>query len=166
MLMVVLGGSRVGNGASHGRDCAGDGGIAGKGGTVSVSNNCKIFAFNGNKFTDDQDYKDGENQLEIFAQHGVLREVYKYTSWWGVKENYNSEFFSELMGESVVPNISDIKAPVDLSGCKNVLIRNETTCSVLSEYVNSKTNNSFGIGSGAGYIELSNGTFTINSYFN
>ena len=44
----------------------GDGGIAGQGGNIKVSEHAKIYAYNGNKYTDGTEYRNGENQLEIY----------------------------------------------------------------------------------------------------
>ena len=49
---------------------AGDGGVAGRGGNIKVSRNAKIYAFNGNRYTDGTSYGSGLNQCPIYLQAG------------------------------------------------------------------------------------------------
>jgi len=162
-----------GQGACAGNTQGGDGGIAGKGGTVKVSNSAKIFAYNGNKYTDDTEYNDGENQLEIFAQNGILRTVYKYDIAWNTAENRSANFFKNLLGSDVHANIDNyvIKENINLHyETSNLLIREEIVENnirkIKSGYINPNTNSVYGIGSGAGYIELSNGTYQVDNNMN
>lgn len=148
----------------------GDGGVAGKGGTIKVSNNAKVYAYNGNKYTDNatgHEYNDGVNQLDIYGQNGVLRAVYKYDIYFNMREKRYISFFKELFGSTVSNSINSYIACSALKNIvhKNYLVRPETTCAK-SGYTNSKTNSIYGIGSGAGYIELSNGTYTVDSSMN
>ena len=149
----------------------GDGGIAGQGGIINVSKNSIVEAFNGNKFTDGTDYKDGENQLEIYAQNGELRDVYRYSMHfenkkyiYKDKEYEYKELYKMIFGDTVSEDIDNFveknENPVD-----NYLVRPATTCD-LSGYTNPITSNTQGVGSGAGYIELDNGTYTIDSNLN
>ena len=149
----------------HIKDSGGDGGIAGKGGIVNVSSICKVYAYNGNKYTDGTDYEDGNNQLEIYAQGGTLRKIYKYNAFWNVKENYNYNFFSKLLGDTFLITSEEFKTPTTAEELSNVLIRDETTCEK-SGYENPITKSEYGIGSGAGYIELSNGIYNVKSSMN
>lgn len=47
---------------------SGSGGTAGKGGNVKVSDNSKIYAYNGNIYSDGTDYENGFNQCPIYLQ--------------------------------------------------------------------------------------------------
>lgn len=145
----------------------GDGGVAGKGGIVKVSGNANIYAYNGNKYTDGTDYMNGNNQLEIYAQNGVLREIRKYDIWWNLKENRYVSFFKEIMGTTVNSNIESFTAcsASNYIEHENYLIREASNCSK-SGYKNKKNNLYQGVGSGAGYIELSNGIYTVDVSMN
>lgn len=154
-------------------DTGGDGGIAGRGGTIKVSKKSNVYAYNGNECTllkteEGYYYK----PLEIFAQGGILRKVYKHNCWWGVKPKCNYEFFSNLFGDDLEENVDKIiitassKENPEKSDVHNYLIRDEkvesATRKIKTSYQNKKASNSvYGIGSGAGYIELSNGTYAI-----
>lgn len=146
-------------------DSGGDGGKAGNGGEIIVSNLSKIFAFNGNKYTDGTDYNYGLNQTPIFAQNGILRAVYKLNSWWEEKENYNAKYFKRILGNDMEMSVNNITEATSSSEVTNYLIRKEITESgsrtIKSGYINPTTNDCYGIGSGAGYIEVSNGTFNV-----
>ena len=145
----------------------GDGGIAGKGGIIKVSSDSRVYAYNGNKYTDGTDYNEGENQLEIDCQNGKLRNIYKYDVFWNAKEYRYVEFFKQLFGTDVNSAIDSFTAsPAKRSvNHSNYLVRVEKNIIKLT-YRNSKSNKNFGIGSGAGYIELSNGEYIIDSSMN
>ncbi len=177
------------------RDSGGDGGLAGKGGKIIVEETATVYAFNGNRITDDKfDYdktivkdisdtgeilqttqdvlmkQDGTKFIEtkIYAQNGILRPVYKNNSWWGVKENYNYEYFLKLFKTDLV---SDVKNIVICNGTletrKYYLIRDrKEDTNLKTSYINPLTGDCYGIGSGAGYIELSNGTYEVDSALN
>lgn len=162
---------------------AGSGGTAGQGGIVTFSNNSQIFAFNGNRITNDdyetkyKDYdKDGNeipgsslNVLEkdsfeidevtgkisivkkkfipakIFIQDGIKRAVY---------DNF------EYMGKE-----RKIKYGVDKS-LNELIVKNSTQseqlhCILIVPEEQNVEHSKQGIGSGAGYIEVSNGTFNV-----
>ncbi len=127
-------------------DAGGDGGIAGRGGNVCVSKNAKVFAFNGNMYTDGTDYQLGNNQLEIFAQKGELRDVYKYNCWWGKIDDCNYEYFTNLFGDTVNPDILNVKRAASIEEIKSVLVRPSTNCE-LSGYKNNVTESIQGVGS-------------------
>ena len=137
-------------------DHAGDGGVAGNGGKVTVSTTAKVFAYNGDMITTGKDSnrngiigydKDGNSTgvviqkvqkqdgteivpCPIFAQAGIKRAVYRV--------NYPTAL-----------NYADLK---------NVLESSETSI-LKSGY------NGYGVGSGAGYVENSNGFYVINNTF-
>lgn len=164
-LFAYIGGQ--GAQASDWNSQGGDGGIAGKGGIIKVSSNSRIYAYNGNKYTDGTDYNEGENQLEIDCQNGNLRNIYKYDVFWNAKEYRYVEFFKQLFGTDVNSAIDSFTAsPAKRSvNHSNYLVRTEKNIIKLT-YQNSKSNKNFGIGSGAGYIELSNGEYIIDSSMN
>lgn len=133
----------------------GSGGIAGKGGNVKTSSEAKIYAYNGNECTlnkTDEGYY--EKPLEIYIQKGILIGVYKTNKNWSEEiENFYEKLFNT--------KYSATKA----SGTKcddivNVCLRQ------YSSNTNLTTSYGQGIGSGAGYIELSNGTYTVDSSMN
>lgn len=141
----------------------GSGGTAGEGGTIKCSENAKIYAYNGDRITNG-DYtttyyqydKDGNltgtqanivikpNNKKIipaviFIQSGIRRAVY----------NYSCYMSNELLTKYAINR--------DTTQVKLVKIINEDiTVSHFSQ----------GIGSGAGYIELSNGTYTVDANMN
>lgn len=134
----------------------GNGGTAGKGGNVKVSENAKVYAFNGNMYTDGTDYQSGLNQCPIYLQRGIKNMAYTY----------------------------DINSSFNENNIKLIQIGNGSTSEALSGYVNSYYSDNGvdknktigiafsnvtidmskqGIGSGAGYIEVSNGTYKIDN---
>ena len=145
----------------------GDGGIAGQGGNIKVSEQAKIYAYNGNKYTDGTEYRNGENQLEIYCQKGTLRKVYKYDIFWNKREYRYVQFFKEIFKEDTVQGIDNYISSSASRGGKhnNYLIRDEKGVTTL-EYQNAKNMSKLGIGSGAGYIELSNGTYIKDNSMN
>lgn len=148
----------------------GDGGIAGKGGFIKVASNAKVYAFNGNKYTDNTAYNNGQNQCEIFIQNGILRAIYKLNSFWNLKENHNSSYYNNIFGDDILESAKSIERPETYSDIENLLIREEIVESnsrkIKSGYINTNNNSIYGVGSGAGYIELSNGTYTIDENMN
>lgn len=155
----------------------GDGNMGGKGGLITTSNVANIYAYNGNKYTDysetvfntdgttttisnpDHAYNNGANQLEIFCQAGILRKVYKYDFYWNEREYHTAEYFKGIMGTQVKQEIDSYIAYNSVApNHTNYLIRDSTSKST-SGYINKKTNSIYGVGSGAGYIEVSNGKF-------
>lgn len=130
--------------------CSASGGVAGSGGNITVSENVKIYAYNGDRITND-DYsteyyeydkdgnltteklnilknKNGENFIEatIFAQSGILRKVYVANCGWGTKENHNYEFYHSILGDQIkISSNYSITRPTDLSTRANILIRDE-----------------------------------------
>ena len=151
-------------------DSGGDGGIAGKGGKITVSENSKIYAYNGNMITND-DYnnvyeydKNGSKTgvlltkstkntgeyfipAKIFAQDGILRGVYKMNVLWGVKPNYNKEFFNNLFGDMVSDEVQVAVKADSVDNMKLICVRKETNISPIN-YINEEGKTQ-GIGSGA-----------------
>lgn len=162
------GGSGIGYGAgSWWADAGGDGGKAGNGGTVKVSSNSKVYAFNGNRYTDGTDYKNGINQCPIFIQNGQLRAIYKLNAWWNEKEFFNFEYLNSILGNTIEGSVKKLTIANEMSNLKNSLVRAEKNDNNFkTQYINPSTKNSYGVGSGAGYIEVSNGTYKIDSNMN
>lgn len=137
---------------------AGDGGIAGKGGDVRVSKNAIINAFNGNKCTlSKSDTEYFYEPVNIYAQEGKLLKIVKSLATWYWVSDMN-EKWSEILGITV-----------DLSADTNQYIslgtlREEGSCSILKNDKGEAIGQ--GIGSGAGYIEISNGTYTVDASLN
>ncbi len=150
---------------------SGDGGVAGKGGFVECSRESTVYAYNGDQITN-EDYssinyserikmQSGKTSapLKIFAQEGILRAVYKYNSWWNIQDGRNYGYLKELLGDKINETIKYEQTPTTSDDIKNLKVRDECSCDK-SGYVNPITHKSQGIGSGAGYIEISNGSFT------
>ena len=164
----------------EGSSYGGDGGVAGKGGNIKVSETTKILAYNGNRYTDgthnSTDLEKSQNQCEIYAQSGNLRDVYKYNIGWTIDSRRKYAYYEKILGDTINEEIIDeielasvsndtISLDKKYTVFKNLLIRKAQECD-LSGYKDSSNNFLYGIGSGAGYIELSNGTYTIDSSLN
>ena len=229
---------------------AGDGGIGGKGGIVTVSQNAKVYAYNGNMITDDAwDYntkvyeydKDGvrldgsskdlpTKEIKpveivdktivpsvIYAQDGILRKVYKCATFWDLKGSgifwgndtdypdqfaFKSayEYYQNLFGDTLYDGEDEEGNPygvrtytvcpkgginfATINGVlserydrSNLMIRDEIieeydasdpekVYTLLTGYENPDNHSRQGVGSGAGYIELGNGTYTVSAELN
>lgn len=155
------------------------GGIAGKGGNVSVKN-AIIYAYNGDRFTTEDHSALNNNcdasnlitennkifvEAKNYAQSGVLRAIYCATTHWNSKPNNNYDYFSKLFGKDCSITGDFIKPTDHDENYKNVCVRQEKIITPLN-YINPRTQNNQGIGSGFGYIELSNGTYTVDATLN
>ena len=154
-------------------DRAGDGGRGGSGGIIRYSRSCSIYAYNGDMVTNgnyDIDYyeynKDGtintnsklkkvirkDNKIiipaKIFAQSGIIRETYT--------RNCGNFDFSKMETTLTKPSIA-----TKWSEVVKVLATTEKSNNAVTGYTNpdGKCLANQGIGSGAGYLESSNGTF-------
>ncbi|MBO5397841.1 MAG: hypothetical protein J6A36_02775, partial [Clostridia bacterium] len=144
---------------------SGNGGIAGQGGNIVCSEISKIYAFNGNLYSDGTDYQKGINQCPIYAQAGVIVAKYKY-----VGQSTASLFSIEL--DKAQSSVSQsgyfnqlYNEILDFKNAKIVNINTKlgiTGNTILTNVDMSKQ----GVGSGAGYIEISNGTYTIDASMN
>lgn len=135
----------------------GNGGIAGKGGTITITN-ANVYAYNGNECTLDKYLDNNEvnteyyyKPLEIYAQKGVACDVYlNNISYFSniLKEKYEKAMGCTFLWNSIASNYSE---------CVNECITasQRTIKPIVTDYGQ-------GIGSGAGYIELSNGTVSMN----
>lgn len=167
------------------------GGIAGKGGDITVSEHCKVYAYNGDFITDGnydnqevlskvQEITDSsvevidrniEGTVEkfapcpIFAQNGVLREVRYSNIGWTSLEDRGVKFFEERLGEQLS---EEAKTMTDGTGPENVqnFILREAMETEKIGYINDIDDSFYGVGSGAGYIEISNGKYEVDPKLN
>ena len=167
------------------------GGIAGKGGEITVSEDCKVYAYNGD-FITNEDYDDQEllskvqkitgssvevidRNIEgtvekfapcpIFAQNGVLREVRYSNIGWTSLEDRGVEFFEKMLGDQLseeAKTMTDGTGPEDV---QNFILRKAMETEK-SGYENPLNASFYGVGSGAGYIEISNGKYEVDSKLN
>ena len=146
----------------------GDGGIAGSGGIIKVSETAKVYAYNGNRYTDgltgheSPDYYNSElininNQCPIYAQSGIKNTEYDYASFSG-ENRYTEDGIKHIIAEARIVNngITNLtKSGYYNSINNNIVVKIiDTDTSVDMKYQ--------GIGSGAGYIENNNGTYEGN----
>lgn len=133
----------------------GSGGYAGQGGNIKVSSSSQIFAYNGNECTlkgEDENYY--YTPLNIYIQNGNPIDIYIHNGY-----NATNRFLklSKLLGV----NISDW-----IVATKELEYKEYCVKSVDRSMNFEKTNYGQGIGSGAGYIEISNGTYTVDPSMN
>lgn len=182
--------------ASNGYFPSGSGGKAGNGGTVEVSSKAKVYAYNGDRITNNDytssiyDYdKDGNklattckvvtkygtdkkiSPLKIFAQAGILREVRYSNLAWETKpavegssdgKKIDVNYFKGIFGNQLEPSVANMQYPTNYEEVENHIIRAEKIITPPT-YTNPETGENYGIGSGAGYMEVSNGTYTVNN---
>lgn len=134
-------------------DQSGSGGTAGKGGIIRVSSLAKVYAYNGNKYTDGTSYNNGQNQCPIYLQNG--KNIARYTYRKENKALYN--YFNM--------DTANDASNANRSGYKNVKVVDKVTVAGNS-YLSNVDMSYQGVGSGAGFIELHNGTYTIDSSLN
>lgn len=134
-------------------DQSGSGGTAGKGGIIRVSSLAKVYAYNGNKFTDGTSYNNGQNQCPIYLQNG--NNIARYTYRKENKPLYN--YFNM--------DVANAASGIEKSGYKNVKVIDRVTVAGNS-YLSNVDMSLQGVGSGAGFIELNNGKYIIDSSLN
>ena len=144
---------------------SGNGGQAGAGGNIKVSSNSKVYAFNGNLFTDGTDYQNGINQCPIYSQTGVKIAKYKYTN-----KSKHDLFTIELEEAQKAINksgyINKIYSEKEIY-VTNKMLNINTKLGITGNSILTNIDMSYqGVGSGAGYTEISNGTYTIDSSMN
>lgn len=169
---------------------SGSGGKAGNGGNIKVSSQAQVYAYNGDRITNADyttpiyDYdKDGNklsttcyvltkyntsqktSPIKIFAQSGILRNVYYNNLDWGRKPTTGWDYFYEIFGNQLEESVKDIIRPTNYNEVENHLIRREMSIE-LTGYTNPETHDCYGIGSGAGYMEVSNGTYRVDPSMN
>lgn len=137
---------------------SGDGGVAGKGGTIKVSQNASIEAYNGNKYTDNSGQID---YCPIYIQNGELLEITTSLGFW---TNQDNKYYSALFGTEV--NYTTTWGTENGNDHVAELREYSTDEGLKLSYINPVTKSNQGIGSGAGYIELSNGTYEVDPSLN
>lgn len=154
------------------------GGIAGKGGNIKVSSNCKVYAFNGNLYTNGTNYGDGINQAPIYLQAGCsparaeVTEIDNNVSGDAKSYNYCNGWHLEIVsaekksGIAKSGYINSIYSENTNFKSKKIININTLLGITANTLLNSTDMSNQGIGSGAGYVELSNGTYTIDESLN
>lgn len=133
----------------------GSGGYAGSGGTIICSSECKVYAYNGNECSLDKDETDYYYKaLEIDIQDGVCRDLYFSNNT--LQENIDK--LGEKLGIDTSNWSIAISSHTEL--VEHVIKDSDRTVQHVA------TSYGQGIGSGAGYIEVSNGTYTVDSSMN
>lgn len=128
----------------------GTGGVAGKGGNVTVDKTCKIYAYNGNRYSDGSSYANGMNQTPIYCQMGVIPEKYTYLT-----KSVNTTIYVTLA--SAKSNVGTLNYVNPAYSNSNKKLGTDYNKYLTKNLDMSKQ----GIGSGAGYTEISNGTYRI-----
>lgn len=131
----------------------GFGGTAGSGGTIVVSSTAKIYAYNGNLYSDGTSYNNGANQCPIYLQAGINTAKYDYISQ-GNNVSY-TKFKLKLLSAQSSLNTLSYKNPAG-GGKLNI----NSKLGISNNPLNSVDMSKQGIGSGAGYKEISNGSYT------
>lgn len=167
---ICLGGFHAYGLAKDGSHRSGDGGTAGSGGTISVSKDAKVYAYNGNLFTDGTSYENGVNQCPIYAQNGKVPARYEYISLGsGTATVYNFRLNSTptvvenniaLSGYTNNKYISTSTEKEETYVSSRILNINTILRISTNNLLNSVDMSKQGVGSGAGYIEVSNGSYT------
>ena len=136
---------------------SGNGGAAGIGGIIKASNESNIYAFNGNLYTDDTNYNNGINQCPIYAQIGIYPAKYIF-------KTPTSSSFSMTLSEAQksLPTINYINKiyTIDSNYSLNKVMNINSKIGIeTNELLIDVDMSKQGVGSGAGYIEVSNGKY-------
>ena len=123
---------------------AGNGGQAGQGGIITTSRQANIYAFNGSRYTDGTSYNEGRNEAPIYAQLGIRLEKYK---WQIVSGGVG---LTKVTSQSTIPTLSSKYTNTIMQG-QTITINNKVS------FLKNIDLSHQGIGSGAGYTEISNG---------
>ena len=134
---------------------SGNGGVAGKGGTIKVSSTATVEAYNGNKYTDESGMVE---YCPIYIQNGELLKITTSLGYWSDQDN---KYYSALFGKDV--NYTTTWGTGNGNDHVAELRDHSTDENLKTKYINPKTKSCQGVGSGAGYIELDNGTFDLIS---
>lgn len=135
------------NYSSHG---SGDGGTAGSGGDVTVTESCNIYAYNGNLYSDGS----ASQAAPIYLQAGIKNAEYTYVSQGDNVSRY--KFLLKLVKEQTTAE----KLSYNNTSVNQILDINELL-NISGNPLNAVDMAKQGIGSGAGYKEISNGTYTV-----
>ena len=131
------------------------------GGKVKVSSLAKIYAYNGDMITDGSSYSGVTGYMPDGTSTGVALSVIE-------KNNGTKIIPLQIFGQAGISravyeaNYKTITKSADL---ENKVIKPEQTI-VKSGYKHPDTESVFGVGSGAGYVETSNGTYVIDDSLN
>jgi hypothetical protein len=138
----AIGGGGSSIGGSYQIDYAAAGG---KGGTITLSNNGKIYAYNGAYITDTSvDFSDDPDDQK--------------------KQNYQSIIYGQLGYDiSAIRSLGTVKKVTARTAAKLIQEWSSYTSCRTIDYSVFTTYGALGIGSGAGGTEVSNGTLTINN---
>lgn len=135
------------NYSSHG---SGDGGTAGSGGNIKVTSNNKIYAYNGNLYSDGS----GSQSAPIYLQAGIKNAEYTYIS-----QGDNVSYYKFLL------KLQKAKSTVAKLSYKNTAVNQKLNINqvlgISGNPLNDVDMSMQGIGSGAGYKEISNGTYQV-----
>ena len=163
--VLCLGGAQNEGYHEYPTHASGSGGKAGSGGTISASKNAEVYAFNGNIYSDGTAYFDGLNQAIIYAQNKISVQKFKYKNGEVAGSGHITLIETEpqkAINESGYINkkyLDSINHPTfylrKISNVNSLLDIDTNT--LLTSVDMSKQ----GVGSGAGYIEISNGTYTV-----
>ena len=156
-----------GGGTSYNNDYfrGGNGGIGGKGGKIKVDEESNVYAFNGSYLTEVDSSSQTEswrqnNQCCIYAQVGYsieqLRNDLKTVQIFPVT---NSTTGNTTYTDIKVSKISKINARNSINLIQELGNNYRSIDNYYDVY-------GIGIGSGAGYIEVSNGTYAVDSSMN
>ena len=147
---------------------AGDGGTAGSGGNIKVSSNSQIYAYNGNRYTDGTDYENGLNQCPIYLQAGISPTRYVVASY--ATHEYGGEHpiygFTNGITLSKTSNLETNKTKSGYINKFYETVTDDNKIITMNSLLKDVDMSYQGIGSGAGYVEVSNGIFTIDASMN
>lgn len=146
---------------------AGDGGTAGKGGNVKISSDSQVYAYNGNRYTDGTGYNDGLNQCPIYLQAGISPARYVVASY-GTHDIGPHKTYGLTNGITLTRTSALDKNKEKLSYVNPAYDNVKQTDKIITmnELLKNVNMSNQGIGSGAGYIEVSNGTFIVDNNMN
>jgi hypothetical protein len=138
---------------------AGNGGTAGSGGIVNASPNAMIYAYNGNRYTDGTSYNNGENQCPIYLQNGIVTAKYRH----GNNSNWIKTTLVLTTGYSTVSKTGYVNTALTTTTLTiNDTLHYTATDGTNVYFLKNIDMRNQGIGSGAGYKEVSNGTYNGN----
>ena len=145
---VLSGFGGCGEALNHTAGCGGQGG---KGGNIKVSEIAKIYAYNGSRLNDGNQTRTGKDQAVIYGQLGIVTPKYEW---------YSSSGIIKIRQKSLQSTIDKVNYIND-----NMISQKVTINSAVSFLTNVNLSTQ-GVGSGAGYIEISNGTYIMDSSLN
>ncbi|MBO5397920.1 MAG: hypothetical protein J6A36_03205 [Clostridia bacterium] len=157
---IVLGGYDMAYANIEGHK-SGSGGTGGMGGIVKSSANANIYSFNGNMYTDGTSYENGLKQCPIYLQAGII--TAKYISVW---ESGNLFSLVSEQGVSSKSGYNNTIYESNINYKNNKTLNINTLLGITGNPLSNVDMSTQGIGSGAGYIEVSNGTYEVDASMN